>query len=163
MTKITQSSTHFCFVCGVDNPFGLKINFQGDGNGFVSAQTVFISSYQGYPGIVHGGVISAVLDEAAGRATVLGKRPEVVLVTGKLVVHFRKPVKINELILIEGRMINHTSRVYQAESCLKSKDGVILAEAEVTLVQPGDQLVGAIQPGDDQWVDLEENEGDNDN
>jgi len=153
MTTIKQSSTHHCFVCGIDNPYGLKINFDGDGQGSVSAWKVFSSEYQSYPGIVHGGVISAVLDEAAGRATVTGKRPEFVLVTGKLVVRFRKPVKINQKILIEGQQVGQTGRIYMAKSCLKDINGDVLAEADVTLMRPGDDLLEAIEPADDQWVD----------
>ena len=159
MTIIKQSSTHHCFVCGVDNPHGLKINFASDGMGNVSAKTVFHSEFQSYPGIVHGGVISAVLDEAAGRAIVTGKRPEIVLVTGKLVVHFRKPVKINEPINIEGKLLSRQGRIYQAKSWLKDTNGAVLAEAEVTLVQPGTELTEMIDPAEDQWVDLDEEGG----
>ena len=159
MTTILQSSTHHCFVCGIDNPSGLKINFVSDGNGSVTAQKVFSEDFQGYPGIVHGGVISAVLDEAAGRAVVKEARPEIVLVTGKLSVRFRKPVRINELILIEGKAISQLGRVYQTKSWLKNKIGEILAEAEVTLVQPGADLLESIEPANDQWVDWDKNGG----
>jgi len=150
---INQSNTHHCFVCGIDNPFGLHIHFTSDGNGFVPAQKIFSSEFQGYPGIVHGGVISAVLDEAAGRATMQNKRPEFILVTGKLIVHFRKPVKINEIIYIEGNTLSQTGRVYQTKSWLKNSNGDVLAEAEVTLVQPGEALIESIELADDQWVD----------
>jgi acyl-coenzyme A thioesterase PaaI-like protein len=159
MTNIRQSSTHHCFVCGIDNPHGLQINFSSDGEGLVTAEKVFPEEFQGYPGIVHGGVISAVLDEAAGRATVKRARPEIVLVTGKLSVRFRKPVRINKRILIEGRFVSQTGRVFQTKSWLKDEAGEILAEAEVTLVQPGSELVDSIEPTDDQWVDWIENGG----
>jgi acyl-coenzyme A thioesterase PaaI-like protein len=153
MTIIKQSSTHHCFVCGVDNPRGLKIDFSSDGNGNVTAKTIFSSEYQSYPGIVHGGIISACLDEAAGRSVVPAKRPDIVLVTGKLVVRFRKPVRINTPIQIEGKFISRSGRVYQTKGWLKDESGDVLAEADVTLVEPGTELFDSIQPGDDQWVD----------
>jgi Uncharacterized protein, possibly involved in aromatic compounds catabolism len=153
MTEIKQSSTHHCFVCGVDNPRGLQINFSSDGNGTVTAKKVFSADFQGYPGIVHGGVISACLDEAAGRSVVMVKRPDIVLVTGKLTVRFRRPVPINTPILIEGKLISHTGRVYQTQGCLKDESGHVLAEADVTLVEPGGDLLSAIEVGDDEWVD----------
>jgi uncharacterized protein (TIGR00369 family) len=152
---IKQSSTHNCFVCGVENPHGLHIDFISDGEGSVYAEHVFSKEFEGYPGIVHGGVISSVLDEAAGRASVRGKRPEFVLVTGKLVVHFRKPVRIGEKILIEGKQEKQTGRIFIATSCLKTEAGKILAEAEVTLVQPGKELTDSIDPAEDQWIDFE--------
>jgi acyl-coenzyme A thioesterase PaaI-like protein len=157
MTLIRQSSTHHCFVCGVDNPKGLKINFSSDGNGSVTASKIFSSEFQSYPGIVHGGIISACLDEAAGRSVVLAKRPDIVLVTAKLTVRFRKPVHINETIAIEGKLINQVGRVYQTKGWLKNSVGEVLAEADVTLVEPGTELVDSIEPGEDQWVDWDDN------
>ena len=150
---IKQSNTHNCFVCGIDNPFGLGIHFESDGKGKVTAQKIFSSEYQGYPGIVHGGILSAVLDEAAGRSTMTEKRPEIVLVTGKLVVHFRKPVKINQNVLIEGVMIKRTGRVYETRGTIKTETGELLVDAEVILVEPGKSLVDEIEPANDQWVD----------
>jgi acyl-coenzyme A thioesterase PaaI-like protein len=79
--KLIQSNTHNCFVCGLDNPYGLCLHFESDGTGRAVARTSFSSEYQGYPGIVHGGILSTVLDEVGGRATIKGIRPDVVLVT----------------------------------------------------------------------------------
>lgn len=150
---IKQSNTHSCFVCGLDNPNGLGIHFESDGIGNVIAHKTFSSEYQGYPGIVHGGILSAVLDEAAGRSTMKDKRPDIVLVTGKLVVHFRKPVKINQPVVIEGTMVKQFGRIFETKSTIKSETGELLVDAEVTLVQPGKALVDAIEPAEDQWID----------
>lgn len=153
MTTITQSGTHQCFVCGIDNPAGLKILFTSDGNGNVTAETMFSRNHQGYPSIVHGGVIAAVLDEAAGRATMKGKRPELDLVTGKLSIRYRKPVKVGERIVITGKMVSVTGRVYECKSDMRSVSGEILAEAEVVLVHPDKELLMDIMVSDDQWID----------
>ncbi|NMC86023.1 MAG: PaaI family thioesterase [Anaerolineaceae bacterium] len=152
---IKQSSTHHCFVCGIENPHGLHIDFTSDGEGRAYAEHVFPKEFEGYPGIVHGGVISSVLDEAAGRATMRDKRPEFVLVTGKLVVHFRQPVRIGEKVLIEGKQEKQAGRIFLTTSCLKNEAGEVLAEAEVTLVQPGKELTESIDPAEDQWVDFD--------
>ena len=97
--------------------------------------------------------MSAVLDEAAGRSTMKDKRPDIVLVTGKLVVHFRKPVKINQPVVIEGTMVKQFGRIFETKSTIKSETGELLVDAEVTLVQPGKALVDAIEPAEDQWID----------
>jgi uncharacterized protein (TIGR00369 family) len=159
MTEINQSSTHHCFICGTDNSHGLKIRFFSDGNGYVYANTVFTQDYQGYPGIVHGGVISAVLDEAAGRTSVKEQRPEFMVVTGKLEVKFIKPVRVGDPVLIESRLISHRGRVFIANSSLKNNAGELLAEAVVTLIEPGKSLVDSIAPGEDEWVDWDKNGG----
>jgi acyl-coenzyme A thioesterase PaaI-like protein len=153
MTTITQSGTHQCFVCGIDNPAGLKILFKSDGKGNVSAETIFSRNHQGYPGIVHGGVIAAVLDEAAGRATMKGKRPDLDLVTGMLSIRYRKPVRVGERIIIKGMMESVTGRVFKCKSDMRSVNGELLAEAEVVLVHPDKELIKNFEIGDDQWID----------
>ncbi len=155
---ITQSGTHQCFVCGIDNPAGLKIVFKSDGLGQVSARKVFTKDHQDYPGVVHGGVIAAVLDEAAGRATMKGKRPDIDLVTGKLSIRYRKPVKVGQEIFIEGRMESVSGRVYTCTSKMRAENGDILAEAQVVLIEPDKDLLGSISIGDDQWVDYKDQE-----
>lgn len=160
--RIVQSNTHKCFVCGIDNTYGLKITFESNGEGVVTARKIFSTTYQGYPGIVHGGVIAAVLDEVAGRATMKSKRPDVSMVTGKLSIRYRKPVRVNEEVMIEGKMISKSGRVYQCTSNMRSTSGELLAEADVTLVEPDDELVTAITTADDQWIDYDEKEAEND-
>ncbi len=153
--KMIQSSTHHCFVCGIDNPFGLKMQFNSDGDGQVSSRIIFPAMYQGYPGIVHGGILAAVLDETAGRATMKHKRPDLNLVTGKMTIRYRKPVKVEEEVSIEGKVLNRTGRVFICSSSISSLSGELLAEAEVTLVEPGSELLASIMTHEDQWVDHE--------
>lgn len=160
--KIVQSNSHHCFVCGVDNPAGLKITFESSGEGEVWTNTRFSKNHQGYPGIVHGGVIAAVLDEAAGRATMKNKRPEINLVTGKLTVRYLKPVRVDEKVMIEGKVISDKGRVYLCKSTLSSEQDGVLAEAEVVLVEPGQELLSTLEVGDDQWIDQEDQEAEND-
>ncbi len=151
--KIKQSNTHYCFVCGLDNPRGLALRFESDGAGKAVARTTFSSDYQGYPGIVHGGILSTVLDEVGGRASMKQMRPEVVLVTGKLTVHFRKPVKVGQPVVIEGEVVKEYGRVVETKATIRSESGDLLVEAEIVLVQPGATLINEIEPADDQWID----------
>lgn len=151
--KLKQSNTHYCFVCGLDNPRGLALRFESDGAGKAVARTTFSSEYQGYPGIVHGGILSTVLDEVGGRASMKQMRPEVVLVTGKLTVHFRKPVKVGQSVVIEGEVVKDYGKVVETKATIKSESGDLLVEAEIVLVQPGATLINEIEPADDQWID----------
>lgn len=159
MRQIDQSSTHRCFVCGIDNPCGLKLKFFGDGEGTVWTDCIFTQDFEGYPGIVHGGIISSVLDETAGRAVLTHERPDFVLVTGKLIVNFRNPVKINTKIKVTGQVTRNNGRVIQARSWMQNEDGIVLADADVTLVKPGSELTDEIDPHEDQWVDWISNGG----
>ena len=62
-----QPNSRFCFVCGVKNPVGLKMVFEQTGPGEVSAVITVPEHFEGYPGVVHGGITAAMLDEAACR------------------------------------------------------------------------------------------------
>ncbi|MFC1962064.1 PaaI family thioesterase, partial [Chloroflexota bacterium] len=59
----TDMSDGLCFGCGQNNPIGLKLKFKKDGDG-VRTEFTPGESYQGWPGMVHGGIIGCLLDEA---------------------------------------------------------------------------------------------------
>ena len=60
-----QPNSDFCFVCGRRNGRGLRMSFYDDGQQCVWSDYTVTEEYQGYPGIVHGGIIAAMLDEVA--------------------------------------------------------------------------------------------------
>src|SRR5712691_4628140 len=82
------SSYQRCFVCGHRNPYGLHLFFRLDQNTIV-ADFQPREEHQGFPGVIHGGIVAAVLDEALGRTALLGSHPEWTL-TGRLEVRYRR-------------------------------------------------------------------------
>ena len=78
---------NYCFACGLDNPYGLKLDFRIEGDRFVT-ETTLVREYQSYTGVAHGGIVSTLLDEAMGGYLVaLGEKA----VTGRLSVRYRRP------------------------------------------------------------------------
>ena len=67
-----QPNSNYCFVCGRQNPRGLYMKFFDDGENEVCSEYIVSEEYQGYPGVVHGGVIAAMLDEVVGRVAMIG-------------------------------------------------------------------------------------------
>jgi acyl-coenzyme A thioesterase PaaI-like protein len=65
-----------CFVCGIENPMGLKLKFYTDDKGRCIGRFQPPPEHQGYPGQLHGGLISTLLDETMGRVlTAFGRLP----------------------------------------------------------------------------------------
>lgn len=63
-----QPNSRHCFVCGVENPHGLHLTFKQTAPDEVTVEYTVPEHFQGYPGVVHGGIVAAMLDEVAGRA-----------------------------------------------------------------------------------------------
>jgi len=125
-------SDHACFGCGDDNPIGLRLRFAPDGDG-VKAPFVPGPEHQGFQDVVHGGIISAVLDEAMAWATA---RAGVWAVTGEMRVRFRQPLKIGELTSVVARVSGTRGRLVTAVAELqRDRDGSPVATSSATFVK----------------------------
>lgn len=133
MVGTLQPNSRMCFICGVQNPAGLKVRFYEDGKTTVRAEVVIPEVYQGYPGVAHGGVVAALLDEAAGRAVMIGA-PERFMVTAQLKVRYHHPVPIGQTLLLVAHPLRVGTRLARARAELRRSDGTLCAEAEAILV-----------------------------
>lgn len=115
-----------CFVCGQDNPSGLGIRFFTDGE-IAYGEYVPPVGHQGYDGILHGGILSILLDEIMVKALAA---QGIAVVTGKLEVRFRQPAPTGEKLLIKGWVKSQRIGSYRAASRITNQEGQILAEAE---------------------------------
>lgn len=131
---IQQPSALQCFVCGVENEAGLHVRFfETEGDSLeVQAQYCIPAHYQGYPGVAHGGIVAALLDETATRSVFRGDPPRFV-VTAKLAVRYRRPVPLETPLRLVGRIREERGKVITVESEIRGMDGAILADAEAVL------------------------------
>jgi len=120
-----------CFVCGKKNELGLKLDFMTQYN---KTRAVFIPQkhHQGYKDIVHGGILSAVLDEAMTR---LGYELGLNTVTARIEVNFRKPAYVDAKLILEGEIIKEHGKKVFAKSTLTKEDGTLIADATGILVK----------------------------
>ncbi len=124
-----QKNSKLCFVCGLKNPFGLKANF------YVSETKELIAIFrpeevhQSYPGRMHGGIASAILDETIGRAILNHYDREVWGVTIELNVKFRKPIPLNEELKVIGRITKDENRIFEGTGKIILQDGSVAVEA----------------------------------
>ncbi len=121
-----------CYVCGKKNPAGLGVDFEINAEarsihaGFTPADL-----HQGYEGIVHGGILSALLDEAMAKlAYGLG----IPAVTAEMTVKFRSPAAPGEALSISGKLKHETHRLIEAEAVIQ-KGLVVIAEAKGKLLR----------------------------
>jgi acyl-coenzyme A thioesterase PaaI-like protein len=119
-----------CFGCG-DNPIGLHLpRPAAAGLTEYEAYVTFDGRHQGGPGIVHGGIVSATLDEAAGLLATWHSFPTV---TARLFVRYRRPVPINTELLVAARLVDLHGRRLHVDARV-TDGGEPLAEARVALL-----------------------------
>lgn len=138
-----QPNSKHCFVCGRENPYGLKLEFYETAPGEVVVEYTVPEQYQGYPGVVHGGVVAAMLDEVTGRVH-MGENPPRFMFTARLDVRYRKNVPIGQQLRIVGHAGKSRERTAIATGQIFGPDGDLLAEAEAVLVNVPDGLADQV-------------------
>ncbi len=129
-----QPNSRNCFVCGLENPFGLGLTFHEVASGEVVSEINLPEHFEGYPGVVHGGIIASMLDEIVGRAAMCGDHDHFYL-TAKLEVRYRKSVPSKTPLLLRGVVRKERGRMKVAHGELVLPDGTIAAEAEGLLAE----------------------------
>lgn len=128
-----QPNSRDCFVCGVENRYGLALSFYEPGPGQVVCEVRLPEQFQGFPGLAHGGVMAAMLDEAAMRAAMTEDHQRFML-TARMTIRYRKPVPVGAPLKLVGRLLKQSGRISTAQAELLLPDGSVGAEAEAALV-----------------------------
>jgi len=131
-----QNVSSDCVVCGEKNPFSLFSKFFETEDDFVVGEFIPRDHHQSYPGRMHGGMISAVIDETIGRAVQI-KDPSIWGVTGELKIRFLKPTPLGEKLYCFGKLIQENSRLFKGVAVLETENGEMLASGEATYVKLG--------------------------
>jgi uncharacterized protein (TIGR00369 family) len=152
-----QPTSRFCFVCGRENPVGLKVRWASDRDaGVVRGIATVPEHFNGYPGVVHGGIVAALLDETAGRTVLMDGAFDDLMVTLKLEVAYRRPTPTEAPLTVIGRLLRRTGSRAEAEAELRLADGTVTARATVILARPPAALVSQWEPERPFWkVDQE--------
>ena len=120
-----------CFVCGKNNPCGLKLSFNFS-EGKITSEFTPSALHQGYKDITHEGIITALLDEAMIQAALVeGISP----VTAEINVRFKKPLIAGQLSHIEAEIVRKGTRLIEARARLTSgAEGNVIAEGHAKLL-----------------------------
>lgn len=137
-----QPNSDHCFICGRKNPHGLYMTFYDNGQDEVCSEHSVPDAYQSYPGIVHGGIVAAMLDEVVGRVAMIDDHHHFMM-SVKLEVKYRRPVPTETPLRIVGRVVRLRGRLGQAVGEILLPDGGVAAESVMTLADvPAEMLVG---------------------
>jgi acyl-coenzyme A thioesterase PaaI-like protein len=137
-----QPNSRDCFVCGLANQFGLQLRFHITGPGEVTSIHTVPEQYQGFPGVVHGGIVAAMLDEVCARAH-MGIDPPRFMYTARLEIRYRQNVPVEQALRIVGTAVRSKFRTATSTGVIYGPDGSVLAEADALLVDvPNEYLDG---------------------
>lgn len=120
-----------CFVCGKDNPYGLKLDFKVD-NDKIKSEFALDEKFQGFKGIIHGGIIATLLDEAMVN---LAYRLGINAVSANLNINLRKPAKPKEKLFLTGEIIKTDGKKIIARAELKDANSDLIANGEGLLIK----------------------------
>lgn len=134
--KLNDRTTYRrCFACGERNELGLRLVFQREGDRIYADFTPSLH-HQGFPGMLHGGIIATLLDETLGRTGALRRQW---LMTGKLDIRYRQPAPVDRPLRVWGRIAQERRGAVNAVGAVELADGTVVAEASglfLTLPDP---------------------------
>lgn len=127
---MTLTDDRWCFACGPDNPHGLHLNFRFEGDEYV-CDFLPQRQHQGWAGVVHGGIVATLLDEAMTRMLWdTGTNA----VTADLHVRLRRPAQVGIPLQVRARVRNRRKSLVHAEAEVLLSDGTVVATAQSRLM-----------------------------
>ncbi|HHZ16821.1 MAG TPA: PaaI family thioesterase [Peptococcaceae bacterium] len=117
---------HHCFGCGEKNPVGMKLKFAQEGE-VVSTTFCPPATYQGYPGVLHGGIVSTLFDEVMSQCLFVLNQPAF---TARLEVRFRHNIPVEKPVRFEAWIVRRKGLLVDLEARALLEDGKLAAEAK---------------------------------
>ena len=132
LTPFTHSASNRCFGCGPANSAGLHLEFFLAEDGSVFSLPAVPAAFDGHPGVLHGGIVATLLDEAMSKAVRAKGQPSM---TRKMDVDFLRPVPSGTPLRLEGRVVRSERRKHWAEARILNEKGLRLAEAKGLFIE----------------------------
>jgi len=129
-----QPNSRHCFICGLENPVGLKLKIYQTEPGVIETTYTAPEHFQGYPGVLHGGIVASILDEISSRAHMGDPSEPRFMFTGKLEVRYRKNVPIGKPLKIIGKAGKSKRKMAEGWAGIYDENDTLLAEATTLLI-----------------------------
>jgi len=129
MALLELPHTAGCLVCGRQNPIGLHLHLHVDeSTGAVQTHFTPAAQHIGFEGIIHGGILATVLDEAMVWAATWGGRR--FCVCGEMTVRFRKAAEVGKLLLVGAAVESTRGKMTLTSGTITEQAGDLIATAE---------------------------------
>jgi uncharacterized protein (TIGR00369 family) len=146
-----QPNSRMCLVCGLKNDHGLHASFYELENGELLAVFRPGEEHQSYPGRLHGGIVSTILDETIGRAIMINRSEQFWGVTVEITVRFKHPVPLDRELRVIGRITRESRRVFEGTGELLLPDGTVAAEAQGRYLKLPLEKIADFDAGEQEW------------
>ncbi len=146
-----QHNSKMCFVCGLKNGSGLQASFYETENNELVALFVPTQEHQSYPGRLHGGIASAILDETIGRAILPGGNGDAWGVTVELQVQYKRPIPLETEIRVVARVTENGSRFFKGTGEIILPNGDVAATAQGRYLKASLAKIADFDPDVNEW------------
>jgi uncharacterized protein (TIGR00369 family) len=146
-----QYNSKNCFVCGLRNSSGLRASFYETEAGELIATFVPGNEHQSYPGRLHGGLASAILDETIGRAVMVGSGKEVWGLTLELNLTYRKPIPLGVELKVVARITEQNSRFFEGTGEIVLPGGETAVSARGKYLKAPWEKIADFDPIENEW------------
>ena len=151
LVKAKQPNSKMCLVCGLQNAFGLRSFFYELENGELLAIFNPLEEHQSYPGRLHGGIATAILDETIGRAIMIKYKNDIWGVTMEFTTRYKQPVPLDQALRVIGRVTKETNRHFEGTGEIILHDGRIAAEGRGKFLKLPLERIADFDFGAQEW------------
>jgi len=152
-----QNISKNCLVCGTENEFGLQARFYQTEDKQAIALFTPRHEHQSYPGIAHGGISAALLDEVIGRAIMAYYDQNTFGVTIDLQVRYHKPVPLGVELRAIGRITRDKGRIFEGAGELLLPNGDVAVSASGKYMKRDLAQISDSSFVDDEWFCPDDN------
>jgi len=118
--------SNYCFVCGSDNPKSLHLEFKNIGKNTVITEFKLEKEYEGYPDIIHGGILAAILDDAMANTVIINN---ILIYTVELNVRYLKRCFVMENLQAKGWIEDVNHKIIETKGEIRSSSGELKVTA----------------------------------
>lgn len=145
LQPLPHTAQNRCFGCGQANPGGLHLEFFVADDGLVVTLPTVPEAFEGPHGILHGGIVATLLDEAMSKAV---RAKGFTAMTRHIEVDYLRPVPSATRIRIEARAIQSDGRKHHTEARILDATGKVLSRAKALFIEVNPSGKSTDRPGD---------------